>query len=264
MPRVLRLDIYGATLTPGRRIPHTHLLNDLVILNHPCGNHFYRPAISAGRRSERSLKEGRSVRTAITVVSLTHWHRNPLRGSNYAVHFNIHCNEDNLETTEVDTIRLTEEYPLKVLCVACQVSGTISFKENNIGADCVWCGKRDTLAYLDPWTQDPRNDPQPLMPFGALTTLSQPPSYIFRIQADLKDYRECTRCHRHLKQDYHKCIRCQLPQCDTHSCTFLHNQWCGGAFSMDELWKGAKAQECVDGTPSKWAWALWPRGASQA
>ena len=185
-----------------------------------------------------------------------------LRGSNYAAHFNIDCELDARETAGVDTAPVSDEFPLKVLCMACQVSGTILVKENFIGTDCAWCGKRDTLAYLDPWTQDPRNDPQPLMPFGALTALSQPPAYIFRIQADLNDFRECTRCHRHLRQDYHKCGRCQFPQCSTHSCIFLHNQWCGGAFNMDEPSQRGKAQGRGDRSTGKWAWALWPTEAT--
>ena len=181
-----------------------------------------------------------------------------LRGSNYAAHFNIDCEQDAFETTGVDTAPVSDEYPLEVLCMACQVSGTISVKENFVGTDCAWCGKRNSLAYLDPWTLDPHNDPQPLMPFGALTALSQPPAYIFRIQAPLGDFDECPRCHRHLRKGYQHCLRCQTPQCTTHSCTFLHNQWCGGSFGVEVSPPTLGAWGGGNRTTGRWAWALWP------
>ena len=181
-----------------------------------------------------------------------------LIGSNYAAHFNIGPELDALVSEGAPPAPGQEEFPLKVLCMACQVSGTISVKENFIGTDCGWCGKRNSLAYLDPGTLDPHNDPQPLMPSGALTALSQPPAYIFKIQASLGDFDECPRCHRHLRKGYRHCLRCQTPQCTTHSCTFLHNQWCGGSFGVEESPPTPGAWGGGNRTTGRWAWALWP------
>jgi hypothetical protein len=170
----------------------------------------------------------------------------PLRGSTYAAHFRIDCNEDNFENTGVDTTLLLNGYPLKVLCMACQGSGTCFVRENKIASDCVWCGQANILSYVDPWTYDPCYDPQPLMPSAALAGLNSAPSVIFRIQANLRKTKECNRCHRHLRRHYLECMRCHDPQCSTAACIAQHRQVCGGSFNRKDFWTGPTPRDAQD------------------
>jgi hypothetical protein len=195
-------------------------------------------------REVRTITEGTMVGTDCYACNATNaLTLKPLRGSTYAAHFNIDCKEDNFENTGVDPTLLTEGYPLKVLCMSCQGSGTRLVKENGMATDCEWCGRSNSLAYVDPWTSDPCYDPQPLMPSAALAGLNQAPSLIFRIQANIRKPRECTSCHRHLRFDFLACARCLDPQCCTQACNLAHSDRCGGSFRRNDFWSGPIPQE---------------------
>ncbi len=150
----------------------------------------------------------------------------PLWGAEWAENRSNYLREQNRAHGVEDRALPSDSFPIKVLCMACQVSGTIPVYERQIPTDCAWCGKRDTLAYLDPTTMDPCNDPQPLLPAGALTVFSLPPVYIYRLQAELGTFRECSICHRFLKRAYNCCPVCNAQLCNTPFCALLHHQAC--------------------------------------